>query len=89
MAKIEIYTTQYCPYCVLAKQLLQRKGVAYEEHDLTMLSDEELHRKMVTLSGRRTVPQIVIDGRPLGGYDDLRRLDLSGELDRLLSGTWE
>lgn len=85
MAKIEIYTVQYCGYCMMAKQLLQRKGHAFEEHDLSALSDEELHRTLQELAGRRTVPQVVINGRPVGGYDDLRRLDQAGELDRLLA----
>lgn len=85
MAKIDVYTVQGCPYCSFAKQLLQRKGVPYQEHDLTPLSDAELHRSMLALSGRQTVPQIVVNGRPIGGYTDLRHLDETGELEQMLS----
>ncbi|MBI3947078.1 MAG: glutaredoxin 3 [Armatimonadetes bacterium] len=84
MPNVEIYTTSLCPYCVSAKQLLERKGIAYREINLTSLSTDELNRQMLALSGRRTVPQIVINGRSIGGYTDLRRLEDAGELDRLL-----
>ena len=82
MAEIVIYTTVVCPYCVRAKRLLDFKGAAYRELDVT--SDEELRRAMVQSSGRRTVPQIFIDGRPIGGYVELRALEDAGELDALL-----
>ena len=82
MAKIVIYTTSYCPYCTSAKALLRAKKVTFEEIDVTY--DEELREEMERLSRRRTVPQIFIDGNPIGGYDDARRLDAAGELDRLL-----
>ncbi len=78
-----MYTTQYCPYCVRAKALLRHKGVTFEEVDVG--ADDELRQKMVEASGRRTVPQIFIDDKPIGGFDDLKALDDQGELDRLLA----
>lgn len=84
VAKVEIYTTSYCPFCTRAKGLLKAKGVAFNEIDVT--DDEALREKMVELSGgRRTVPEIFINGRIIGGYDELRALDLRGELDPLLA----
>ncbi len=83
MARVLIYTTRYCPYCSAAKALLGSKNVAYTEVDVT---DDRVRRaEMERLSARRTVPQIFIDDQPIGGYDDARRLDDRGELDRLLS----
>jgi glutaredoxin 3 len=84
VAKVEVYTTTYCPFCHRAKALLQSKGVAFEEIDVT--EDPELRQKMVQLAGgRRTVPEIFINGRIIGGYDELRALDARGELDPLLA----
>ncbi len=83
MARVVMYTTQYCPYCVAAKKLLQRKGVAFEEIDVG--GDDALREQVVKASGRRTVPQIFIDDRSIGGYEELRSLDQQGELDRLLA----
>ncbi len=84
MATVQIYTTTYCPYCVRAKALLARKGVQFEEIDVT--DDPALREKMVRLAGgRRTVPEIFINGEIIGGYDELRDLDGSGELDAILS----
>jgi glutaredoxin 3 len=86
VAKVEVYTTTYCPFCVGAKALLDRKGVPFEEIDVT--EDPALREKMVKRAGgRRTVPEIFIDGRIIGGYDELRALDASGELDTLLAGS--
>ena len=82
MAKVVVYTTNYCPYCFGAKALLRSKKVEFEEVDVT--DDLDRRAEMERLSGRRTVPQIFIDGQPIGGYDDARRLDTTGELDRLL-----
>jgi glutaredoxin 3 len=82
MAKVVIYVTAYCPYCTAAKALLRAKAVAFEEIDVTR--DPVRRTEMERLSRRRTVPQIFIDGRSIGGYDDARRLDATGELDRLL-----
>jgi glutaredoxin 3 len=84
VALVQIYTTSYCPFCVRAKLLLKQKGVDYEELDVT--SDEELREKMIDLSGgRRTVPEIFINGKIVGGYEELKALDDAGELDQLLS----
>ncbi len=82
MARIEIYTKEWCPYCAKAKALLRAKGLSYEEIDVT--SDEALQQEMVRRSGRRTVPQIFLEGEPIGGYDDLASLNATGELDRRL-----
>lgn len=84
MAKVEIYTKDWCPYSTRAKADLADKGVSFEEIDVT--NDPTREQEMVARSERRTVPQIFIDGHHLGGSDDLRTLDASGELDRLLSG---
>jgi glutaredoxin 3 len=83
VAKIEIYTTALCPYCRLAKALLDKKGVAYAEYAVDAEPgrlDEMLKRS----NGRRTVPQIFIDGQGIGGSDDLHALDRRGKLDALL-----
>jgi glutaredoxin 3 len=85
MARIVIYTTSYCPYCFAAKALLRSKNVEFVEIDVT--DDPARRMEMERLSSRRTVPQIFIDGKPIGGYDDARRLDDRGELDRLLGCT--
>jgi glutaredoxin 3 len=83
LAKVEVYTTSYCPYCIRAKSLLKRKGVAFEEIDVA--GDPALREKMIELSGgRRTVPEIFINGRIIGGYDELRALETAGRLDPLL-----
>jgi glutaredoxin 3 len=82
MSKVIIYTTNYCPYCFGAKAFLRSKNVEFEEIDVT--DDPPRRAEMERLSARRTVPQILIDDRSIGGYDDARRLDATGELDRLL-----
>ncbi len=83
MPRIEIYTTRFCPYCIMAKKLLNRKGVEYEEYAVDR--QPELRKEMVTRAGgRTTVPQIFINGRHIGGCDDLTELDMDGELDPLL-----
>jgi len=85
VAEIEVYSTRICPYCQRAKRLLQAKGAAYRE----ILVDEEpeLRDAMIARAGgRRTVPQIFIDGRHIGGFDDLNALDRAGGLDPLLKG---
>lgn len=84
MADIEIYTTKICPYCVRAKSLLQKKGAPFKEIDVT--SDAELRTALVQKAGgQRTVPQIFINGKHIGGSDDLYALDREGKLDSLLS----
>jgi glutaredoxin 3 len=84
MAQVVIYTTNYCPYCTAAKALLRSKKVQFDEIDVT--DDPARRTEMERLSQRRTVPQIFIDEKPIGGYDDALRLDARGELDRLLGG---
>ena len=85
MAQVVIYTTNYCPYCTGAKAFLRFKNVKFEEIDVT--DDSAKRAEMERLSQRWTVPQIFIDGRPIGGYDDMRQLDLNGQLDPLLAGS--
>jgi glutaredoxin 3 len=82
MAEVTIFTTHFCPFCVRAKRLLDHKGVPYREVDVSF--DDELRERMVTESGRRTVPQIFIAGRPIGGFEELQALEERGELDTLL-----
>lgn len=83
MAKVEIYTTPTCPYCMAAKALLAHKGVAYQETDVSR--DPDLRAAMARRAGgRRSVPQIFIDGQPVGGSDDIHALDAQGKLDGLL-----
>jgi glutaredoxin 3 len=84
MAPIKIYTTPICPYCVRAKALLRKKGAPYEEIDVFM--DPDKREEMETVSHRRTVPQIFIGDRHVGGCDDLYALEQTGELDPLLAG---
>ncbi len=83
MKKIEIYTTQICPYCVRAKALLDRKGAPYTEIRVDM-DDEARTKMMERSSGRRTVPQIFIGDYHVGGCDDLHELEKDGKLDQLL-----
>jgi glutaredoxin 3 len=83
MALVEIYTTPICPYCVRAKSLLSRKGVSWTEIDVS--ADPEIRDAMTTRAGgKRTVPQIFIDGLHVGGCDDLHAMDKEGKLDPLL-----
>jgi len=84
MRQVEIYTTPICPYCLAAKRLLQKKGVAYTEIDVSR--DPALRAAMTERAhGRRTVPQIFIGGDHVGGSDDLHALDAAGKLDPLLA----
>ena len=78
MAKVVIYTTNYCPYCFRAKALLRSKDVEFEEIDVT--DDPDRRAEMERLSGRRTVPQIFIDAQPIGGYYDWGIGSSTGEL---------
>lgn len=82
MAEIIIYTKEICPYCVRAKALLQRKKQSFTEIKVT---DEKIKEEMIKKSGgRMTVPQIFINGKPIGGCDDLYALDAEGVLDEML-----
>ena len=85
MAPVRIYTSVSCPYCVQAKRLLDRKGVAYEEIDVT--GDPDRRAEMIEASGRRTVPQIFIAEQSIGGFDELYELEQGGRLDALLQGS--
>jgi len=85
MAEVTIYTTVACPYCVQAKRLLAQKGIPYTEIDVT--TDAARRHEMIQASGRRTVPQIFIGERSIGGFDELYDLEQSGELDALLHGS--
>ena len=84
MARVEIYTKFLCPYCARAKRLLQEKGVDYEEYEVSM-GGEKKAEMVQRANGRTTVPQIFIDGRHVGGSDDLAALEREGKLDPLLS----
>jgi glutaredoxin 3 len=82
IARVQVYTTQTCPYCIRAKALLGKREVPFEEIDVSR--DDEKRAWLVSASGMRTVPQIFIDGKPIGGSDELHALDASGELEKLL-----
>ena len=81
MIKIEMYTTRWCGYCDLARALLRERGLPFEEIGLD--DDPAFRARLMDLTGRWTVPQILIDGRPIGGYTELRELDRRGLLDGL------
>ena len=81
-AEVKMYSTRFCPYCIRARMLLDSKGVAYT--DIGVDADPQLRREMMSLSGRRTVPQIWIDDLHVGGFDDLASLERQGRLDDLL-----
>jgi glutaredoxin 3 len=83
MARIQMYTTEWCGYCVRAKTLLDGKGLEYEE--LFLDEGPDFRQRLFDLTGGWTVPQILIDGEPIGGYTELWRLDRSGELDEQLA----
>jgi glutaredoxin 3 len=82
--KVTLYTTQWCPYCARARQLLQKKGVEFEDIDIE--ARPEARAEMLTRSQRRTVPQIFIGEVHVGGSDDLLELEKTGRLDPLLNG---
>lgn len=83
MTRIQLYTTKWCPFCVRAKMLLDSRGLPYEE---IFLDDEPRFRERLReLTGGTTVPQILIDGEPVGGYNELYRLERSGDLEERLA----
>lgn len=84
MAKVEIYTKAFCGYCTRAKALLDSKGADYEEYDLTM-GGPKRQEMLERSGGRATFPQVFIDGKHVGGSDDLAALERKGELDALLA----
>jgi glutaredoxin 3 len=84
MAKVVMYTTAVCPYCIRAEQLLKKKG-ASEIEKIRVDLEPELRIAMMEKTGRRTVPQIFINGEHVGGFDDIAELNLDGKLEALLS----
>ena len=85
MARVEIYTKAFCGYCVRAKRLLDAKGADYEEFDITMGGPKRAEM-LQRANGRTSVPQIFIDGRHVGGSDDLYAREGEGRLDPMLAG---
>jgi glutaredoxin 3 len=83
-AEVKVYTTTICPYCIRAKALLKKRGIAYEE--INVENDPAAREWMVKASGRKTVPQIFIAGEPVGGSDDIAAMDARGELTRRVFG---
>jgi len=84
MSDVTMYTTLICPYCIAAKRLLSKRNIAYEEIDVT--GDQAKRAWLVEVTGgRKTVPQIFIKGQSIGGYDELKQLDVSGALAPLLA----
>ncbi len=84
MSKVEIYTWQYCPFCIRAKSLLKKKNINFTEYKID--GDEEARELMTDrASGRRTLPQIFIDNEGIGGCDDLYKLENEDKLDALLN----
>lgn len=82
MSEVIIYSAPNCPYCISAKKLLSDLEVSYQEINIS--GDDALREKMIQLTGRRTVPQIIINGKPIGGFDDLSALHKAGTLKQLL-----
>ena len=82
MARVEVYTTSSCPYCVQAKRLLGARKIAYEE--VNVEDDAELRADVMQRTGRRTVQQIFIGGQSIGGYEELAALDAAGELAEMV-----
>ena len=83
MAKVEIYTWQYCPFCIKAKALLDHKGVDYQEHSIDG-NNQAREEMALRAEGRRTLPQIFINNQGIGGCDDLHALESNKQLDLLL-----
>ncbi|MFN2629377.1 MAG: glutaredoxin domain-containing protein [Gaiellaceae bacterium] len=83
MTRIRMYTTRWCGYCVRSKALLEAKGLSYEEVNLD--NDVAFRQRLFDETGGWTVPQILIDGKPIGGYTELSRLDRDGRLDDLIA----
>ena len=84
MPSVKVYTKDFCPYCVSAKRLLDRKGVKYEE--INVEGNDELRAWLVERSGQMTVPQIFVGDRSLGGFSDIDALDKQGKLEAILRG---
>lgn len=82
MKAVRVYSSEWCPYCVMAKRLLTGKGVHFQE--IHVDADQSGRAEMMRLSGRRTVPQIFVGETHVGGFDDLSAMDRAGQLDQLL-----
>ena len=78
MKKVEFYSADWCPFCMRAKALLDSRGIEYEEINVDRIPG--FREKLVEMTGRMTIPQIIVDGEPVGGYDDIAALDRAGEL---------
>ena len=78
MKKVEFYSADWCPFCLRAKALLKSRGIEVEEINVDRVPG--FREKLVEMTGRMTIPQIIIDGTPVGGYDDIAALDRAGEL---------
>ncbi|WP_445116614.1 glutaredoxin 3 [Acinetobacter sp. WZC-1] len=83
-AEVKVYSTTFCPYCVRAKQLLERKGVAYTEINLSNEAPE-VRMELTQKTSHRTVPQIFINDQFIGGFDQLYALERDGKLDQMLT----
>jgi glutaredoxin 3 len=81
--RVVVYRTQYCPYCTMAERLLSQKGIPFTEVDVS--SDPERRRWLVKATGQRTVPQVFINGRSIGGFQELSGISRRGELEALLA----
>ena len=84
MGRMIVYSTGFCAYCFLAKRLLDRRGIEYVERKLTRRPSDRAELELLARGGR-TFPQIFLDGEPIGGFAELRRLDRDGTLERMLS----
>jgi len=82
-ADVQIYVTSWCPYCHAAKSLLRKKGAAFTEVDVD--GRQDLRGWLTSTTGQRTVPQVFVNGKPLGGFSDIEALDEEGKLDPLLA----
>ncbi len=83
--RVIVYVTDFCPYCTRAKSLLDKRGIAYDVIDVS--NDHGKRTWLVQTTGRRTVPQIFIDGTPVGGSDELHELDRNGKLSKMMAAT--
>lgn len=83
MAKVVMYTTQWCGYCAAARELLRSKGVEFE--DISIDTDRDRRQEMIEKSGAKTVPQIFINDGPIGGFTELAALEAQEQLDNLLN----
>ena len=81
MTRVKLYTTSSCPFCIRAKRLLEARGIGFEEIDVG--NDDALREEIIRRTGRRTVPQIFVDERSIGGFEELAALDAAGKLAEL------